>query len=207
MINEMNFREKFSVLILSMGLILAILPLSGNRSFIVRPKALLNEVLDEQSYFTVDQVARFIVSEDSTIQIIDLRSPGEFKTMNIPGSINVPYSELLNNDPGTYLKEGPNANILYSNGDIYSNSALAIIKGLNYNNTFVMKGGLNEWFNIVMNSSFSGDKITARENAIFETRNRARDIFIEMNSMPDSLKLKFFEAKHLARKKLDGGCE
>jgi rhodanese-related sulfurtransferase len=207
MISNMNFREKFSVIILCMGLILAILPLSGNRSFIVRPKVLLNEVLDEQSYLTVDQVARFIVSEDSTIQIIDLRSPEEFKTMNIPGSINVPYSELLNSDPGTYLKEGANVNILYSNGDIYANSALAITKGLNYKNTFVMKGGLNEWFNIVMNSTFRGDKITARENFLFETRTRARDIFIEMNSMPDSLKLKFFETKHLARKKLDGGCE
>jgi hypothetical protein len=33
-----------------------------------------------------------------------------------------------------------------------------------------MKGGLNEWFNTVMNSSFTGDKISARENALFETR-------------------------------------
>ena len=203
----MNFREKFSVVIVCLGLILAILPLSGNRSFIVRPKSLLTEVLDEQSYITVDQVARFIVSEDSAIQIIDLRSPEEFKTMNIPGSINVPYSELLNSDPGTYLKEGANTNILYSNGDIYSNSALAVTKGLNYKNTYAMKGGLNEWFNIVMNSNFRGDKISARENALYETRTRARDIFIEMNSLPDSLKLKFFEAKHQARKKLDGGCE
>jgi sulfur-carrier protein adenylyltransferase/sulfurtransferase len=203
----MNFREKFSVVIICMGLILAILPLSGNRSFIVSPKTLLTDVLDEQSYFTVDQVARFIVSEDSAIQIIDLRSPEEFKNMNIPGSINVPYSELLNSDPGTYLKEGSNINILYSNGDIFSNSALAVTKGLNYKNTYVMKGGLNEWFNIVMNSSFRGDIISARENALYETRTRARNIFIEMNSLPDSLKLKFFEAKHLARKKLDGGCE
>ena len=60
-----------------------VLPLSGNRSFIVRSKALLTEVLDEQSYITVDQVARFIVSEDSAIQIIDLRSPEEFKTPKI----------------------------------------------------------------------------------------------------------------------------
>ena len=203
----MNFREKFSVVIVCMGLILAILPLSGNKSFIVGPKTLLTQVLDKQSYFTVDQVARFIVSEDSSIQIIDVRSPKEFKTMNIPGSINVPYSELLNSDPGTYLKEGANINILYSNGDIYSNSALAITKGLNYKNTFVMKGGLNEWFNIIMNSSFRGDRISAKENALYETRTRARSMFVEMNSLPDSLKLKFFEAKHLERKKLDGGCE
>jgi hypothetical protein len=70
-----------------------------------------------------------------------------------------------------------------------------------------MKGGLNEWYRVVMNSEFSGDKITARENAIFETRTRARRLFTEMNSMPDSLKAKYRESKEIERKKLDGGCE
>ncbi len=203
----MNTREKFSIVLLCFGLLLAILPLSSGRSFIVKPQKLLPELLSEDTWLSVDQVARFVVSEDNTVQIIDLRSPEEFRIMNIPGSVNVPYSELLNSDPGTYLKVGANFNIFYSNGDMNSNSALAISKGLNYKNTFVMKGGLNEWFNTVMNSSFRGDKISARENSLFETRTRAKNMFIEMNSMPDSLKLKFIEAKHLARKKLDGGCE
>jgi hypothetical protein len=58
-----------------------------------------------------------------------------------------------------------------------------------------------------MNSSFSGERISARENALFETRTRARKLFTEINSLPDSLKLKFIEAKHIAAKKLDGDCE
>ena len=203
----MNTREKFSAGLLCLGLLLAILPLSSGRSFIVKPQKLLPELLSEDTWLTVDQVARFVVSEDNTVQIIDLRSPEEFKIMNIPGSVNVPYSELLRNDPSSYLKEGANTNIFYSNGDLNSNSALALAKGLNYKNTFVMKGGLNEWFNTVMNSSFSGDRISARENSLYETRTRAKNMFTEMNSLPDSLKLKFIEAKQLARKKLDGGGE
>ena len=203
----MNTREKFSIGLLCLGLLLAILPLSSGRSFIVKPQKLLPELLSEDTWLTVDQVARFVVSEDNTVQIIDLRSPEEFKIMNIPGSVNVPYSELLRNDPSSYLKEGANTNIFYSNGDLNSNSALALAKGLNYKNTFVMKGGLNEWFNTVMNSNFIGDKISARENALYETRTRAKNMFTEMNSLPDSLKLKFIESKQLARKKLDGGCE
>ena len=203
----MNVREKFSAGLLCMGLILAILPLSGNRSFIVRPTKLLPEVLDEKSYFTVDQVARFIVSEDTTIQIIDLRSPEEFKNMNIPGSINASYPDVLKSDPGTLFSNEKIRSILYSNGDIDSNSALVIAMGLNYKNVFVMRGGMNEWFNKVMNSSFTGEKISARENAIFETRTRARNMFIGLNSLPDSLKMKFIEGKRIAAKKLDGGCE
>ena len=203
----MNTRVKFSIILLGLGLILALLPLSGSRSFTVNPKKLLSEVLDNSTYFTVDQVAKFIVSEDSSVQIIDLRTPEEFRTLNIPGSINVPYSKLLDNDPGSFLNNGKARNIFYSNGDFDSNYAIAFERGLNFNNTYVMKGGLNEWFNTVMNSNFIGERISARENALFETRTRARKLFNEMNSMPDSLKMKFIRSKHIAAKKLDGGCE
>jgi rhodanese-related sulfurtransferase len=203
----MNTRQKFSVALLCLGLILALLPLSGSRSFTVKPGTLLTDLLGKDTYLTVDQVARFVVDEDSSVQLIDLRSADEFSKLNIPGSVNIPYSTILDNDPSRILNNGKARNIFYSNGDFDSNYALAIARGLNLKNTYVMKGGLNDWFSTIMNSSFSGDRITARENALFETRSRARTLFTQMNSMPDSLKMKFVEAKHMAVKKLDGGCE
>lgn len=203
----MNTREKFTAGLLSLGLILALLPLSANRSFIARPQKLLAEMLDEKTFFTADQVAKFIVSEDKTVQVIDLRTPEEFKSMNIPGSINIPYNKLLDNDPGKFLNNGDTKNIFYSNGDVDSNYALAIAKGMNYKNVYVMKGGLNEWFNSIMNSSFSGERITARENALYETRSRAKKLFTEINSLPDTMKIKYLESRRIAAKKLDGGCE
>lgn len=203
----MNAREKLSAILLSMGLILALLPLSSNRSFNTRPEKVLEEALDLNTYMTADQVARLIASEDKTVQLIDLRSIEEFNSFNIPGSINVPYNEFLDKDPESILNNKESVYIFYSNGDLFSNYALVLARGLRYNNTYVMKGGLNEWFSSVMYSSFTGDKISARENALFETRMRARKMFTEINSLPDSLKQKFIEAKHIAAKKLDGGCE
>jgi rhodanese-related sulfurtransferase len=203
----MNTREKLSVILLCLGLVLAILPLSSGGSFIVKPQKLLSEVLNDNSYYSVDEVAKFIVNEDSTVQIIDLRSTEEFRMMNIPGSTNIPYSELISKDPGSYLNNGNIRYILYSNGDMNSNFAFTYSRGLNYKNTFVMRGGLNEWFNTIMNSSFTGEKISARENALFETRTRAKKLFTEINSLPDSLKMKFILSKQIAAKKLDGGCE
>lgn len=204
---KMNIRAKFSVVLLCLGLILALLPISGNSSFIVRPKNLLSELLDKNTYYSVDQVARFVVSEDSSVQMIDLRSPEEFSTANIPGSINIPYNTFIDRNPGSILINGKTRNIFYSNGDFDSNYALTIARGLNLKNTYVMKGGLNEWFKTVMYSSFAGEKITARENSLFETRTRAKKLFTEMNALPDSLKVKFFQTKLLTAKKLDGGCE
>jgi hypothetical protein len=58
-----------------------------------------------------------------------------------------------------------------------------------------------------MNSRFTGTRISARENALFETRTKAGKMFTEINNLPDSLKLKFIRSKLTAAKKLDGGCE
>jgi rhodanese-related sulfurtransferase len=203
----MNPREKLSAILLSLGLILALLPLSSNRSFNTSPHKVLEEVLDQNIYFTADQVARVVASEDNTVQLIDLRPADEFRAFNIPGSVNVPYGEFLDSDPDRVLNTGKAKYIFYSNGDIKSNYALVLSRGLKYNNTYVMKGGLNEWFNTVMNSSFTGERISARENALFESRMRARKMFTQINSLPDSLKQKFIDARHTAAKKLDGGCE
>ena len=66
---------------------------------------------------------------------------------------------------------------------------------------------MNEWFNTVINSHFSGERISVRENALFESRRIAGKMFNEFNSLPDSLKRIYYEARHVAAKKLDGGCE
>ena len=203
----MNTREKLSVILLSLGMLLALLPLTGSRSLTVKPDRLLSEALDEKTWFTVDQVAKFVASEDSTIQLVDLRSPGEFNMMNIPGSVNIPYDQFIEIAPGTIPVSGKIKYILYSNGDYDANNAFMIARGLKLNSVFVMEGGLNEWFNTVMNSRFTGERISARENALFENRRKAATMFTEINSLPDSLKKEYYAAKHVAAKKLDGGCE
>jgi rhodanese-related sulfurtransferase len=203
----MNIRGKFSIILFSAGLILVLFQLTGYISFTAKPEKLISDLKENDSFYTVDQVARIVSEEEPGYQIIDLRTPEEFRSFNIPGSVNKPYSDLFNSDPSAYLGNKEIKTIFYSNGDIDSNYALIFARGLKYSNVYVMKGGLNEWFNTVMNSRFTGERISARENALFETRFRARKMFAEINSLPDSLKQKFFESKHLAAKKLDGGCE
>jgi rhodanese-related sulfurtransferase len=203
----MNARQTISMILILLGGILAFLPLSGKFTLHTKPDRLLAESLDGSCSFTADQVARFIVNGDSTIQIIDLRTPSEYKQCNIPGSVNLPYNEFLVRDPEPYLNLPNVRNIFYSNGDINAGYALVLAGGLGYKNCFIMKGGLNEWFNTIMNSEYKGATISARDNALFEIRLKARRLFTEINSMPDSLKLAYIASKRFDPKKLDGGCE
>jgi rhodanese-related sulfurtransferase len=203
----MEMRKKITIILLLSGLILALLPLSANRSFMIKPEKLLSDVLNSEVALTVDQVAKLIVNEDSTIRLIDLRSPEEFTSLSIPGSVNVPYNDLISSDLYIFMNDRNIRNIFYSNNTFYSNYALVYARGLGYKNSFVMEGGLSEWFNTVMESKFTGERISARENALYETRTKAAQLFTQFNSMPDSLKVVFMAANKFSAKKLDGGCE
>jgi rhodanese-related sulfurtransferase len=203
----MNARVKFSVALLSLGLILAILPSPAKRILKEKPERLVSLLNDEKSWLTADQVARFVVSGDVNVRIIDIRPAAEFRRMTIPGSVNIPFDDYIKKNPASFLAAGELKNILCSDIEQDATNAFIIARGLNFKNTYILKGSVNEWVNTIMNNSFSGDKISARENALYETRTRASKMYTDFNSMPDSLKQKFYESRRLAAKKLDGGCE
>jgi len=199
-------RLKISILLLLLGLILAFMSQSGKYSMHGSPDLLLTSSLDPATFLTPDQVARAIVNEDTTLRIFDLRNASEFEKSSLPGAINLPYAKFLEMELRSILDQGMK-NVFYSSDDLDANYALVLAKGLGFSESYVMKGGLEAWNNVIMNSSFSGDRITARENALYEIRARAKKMYTEINSMPDSLKVKYRASLEIERKKLDGGCE
>jgi 3-mercaptopyruvate sulfurtransferase SseA len=136
-----------------------------------------------------------------------LRSAEQFRECNIPGSVNIPFPELLDQKWEGTVNQNVVKNIFYGNGDQTAVYAWMLTTGLGYRNNFILKGGLNEWFKTVINSQFTGEKITPAENIRFENRLNARRTFTQINSLPDSLKGMFFSSKRLKQSKLDGGCE
>jgi len=203
----MQARKNISALLVALGLLLVLVPGSGPYSFTVDPPTLVFSVMEEDPFFSVDQVAGFVIAEDSMVQLIDLRNRNEFNSFNIPGAINIPFDEFFKMRPETWLYNRSVSYVFYSNDDTNSSYALVLARGLGYDKCYVMKGGLNEWFEKVMYSKFSGEIISPRENALFETRLRARRFFTEINSLPDSLKLIYAESRRQAERELDGGCE
>lgn len=203
----MNHRVNISVILVSLSLVLVSFPGVGKYTFLIEKDELALSVFNDSRYFTPDQVARFVVDEDSTVQLVDLRHSDDYKAFSIPGAINIPFELFYSSKPESYLHNPDIKYIFYSNGDINSNSAMVMALGLGYENCYVMQGGLNRWFEDIMLSSFTGESITARENRIFESRRKARLFFTEINSLPDSLKLKYAESRLQAERELDGGCD
>ncbi|MBN2348537.1 MAG: rhodanese-like domain-containing protein [Bacteroidales bacterium] len=202
----MNTRVFLSLNLAALAILLVVVPANKSKKDQPTPVQQVNQ-LNSNNNINVDLAARYVNDSDSGFQFIDLRTPDEFLVCNIPGSINIPYEQLLDIKWQGYLNQTNKINILYANGDLKSNMALTLLNGKGYKNNSVLNGGLNEWFAVVMNTEFTGGRLTARENAVYENRRKAKNLFTEINSLPDSLKTTFLEAKIIEEAELDGGCE
>lgn len=203
----MNARVFLSLNIIAISIILLVFPAGEASKGQLSPLQEVYNFQQGRQFIDVDKAARLINESDTNYQIIDIRSFEEFLASSLPGSINIPLSELLAPEWQGYLKQEEGINILYSNGDYYSNLALALLSSKGYTGNISLKGGLNEWYAVIMNTEFKGGRITARENALYENRTKAKNLFTQINSLPDSLKNNFLEVKLLTEQELIGGCE
>jgi len=203
----MNARIILSINLLVLALILLIVPMNKALSGQLSPQELLNFSSANNTAASVDKVAQYIGNQASDIQFIDVRDKSEFVSSNLPGALNIPYAELTKKEWQGYLQQEGKTIILYSNDNTISRLAQALLISQGYPNIQTLEGGLNEWFSKIMEGETKRGKLTARENAMYGNRLKARKLFVEINSIPDSLKQTFLEAKLLEEEQLDGGCE
>jgi rhodanese-related sulfurtransferase len=203
----MNARIQLSVLLVILGCFLVFIPKKQNDKFSVNPGELALWASTDTSFLTVDDIARLINNETPDITLIDIRNVEDFKMCNLPGSVNIPIQNLPAKENTALLSRRTGKNIFYSNGDDASSAAVTLAAGLGYKNCTRMKGGINEWYAVIMHVSFTGEHISAKENALIANRFDAKRLFTQYNSLPDSLKTRLFVSRRLEHVKLDGGCE
>ena len=195
-----------AVLIIIAGLAV-MLPDRSHSALALRPDEMIERIENPEKQLTVDDIASLLIREDSSLLLVDVRPVDQYLSCHIPGAINIPLKDLLKPEYAGYLNEPGRVPVFYSNGNAMATEAWMLASQSGYNTSCIMLGGINEWFRLVMDSEFSGEKISAAENALFETRYRARAFFTQMNSLPDSLKSVFLEVKMKKEAQLTGGCE
>lgn len=203
----MNFRYRFSIVLIVLGLLSLIMSFGGKKSSSLPAEEILTLLLNEEFVISPDDLAGLVTESDSGIQIIDIREPEEYKKLSIPGAINIPFALILLPDNASLLQDEKTTKILYADADSPAKEAWILAMQKGYRNLQIVNGGMNAWDSIVMNSKFEGEKITAHENAIFERRYKARRLFSQWNAISDSGKAGFFTAKKEKDRQLVGGCE
>jgi sulfur-carrier protein adenylyltransferase/sulfurtransferase len=162
----MKARNVLAMFLIPMGFIIAAVPQNKTKKFMLEAEELLTEVNTRTQYVNAETVADMIIRKDPSLQLIDVRSQEEFEKFSLPGSINIPITDLLSDQYTEVLNQDVNMNIFYSNGTLTANEAWMITRQLGYTNNFVLEGGMNYWFESILNpqkpSSVSSDEELAK---------------------------------------------
>mgnify|MGYP003563128774 CR=1 FL=1 len=170
----MKTRVLISVVFVSLGLLLAAIPQNTTSKYKLTAKEMLIEANNSVMYYSAEEVAKLIIEDDPTIQLIDVRTPDEFEKYSLPGAINIPVSDLLSDEFRDYLDQDVVYNIFYSNGNTNSLKAWMIARQLGWENNYVLQGGLNYWADAILAPSEPASTLANDEIARYEFRKGAQ---------------------------------
>ncbi len=203
----MNFRFLLSIVSICLGMIAAILPQKKNSSVELDARQLLNEIQLENHMISVDEMANALINNDPVYQLIDLRSEEEFNQYNLPGSVNIPFDKLFEEEWAPYIDQIARKNVFYSNGTTLSSEAWMLTRQRGIRNNYILKGGLNNWYVTIIEPK--EPEATRGEEAIFQYQARlgAKQFFMGGEAATDIGKIQ--PKKPVPRKKkamVAGGC-
>ena len=143
--------QLLAIFVIPMGLIIAAVPQNKTKPYKLTAEQLLAEANTRTQYIAPETVADMIIKKDPSFQLIDVRNQDDFEKYSLPGAINIPVSDLLSDKYTDILNQEAKMNIFYSNGTLTANEAWMVTRQLGYKNNFVLEGGLNYWFDAILN--------------------------------------------------------
>ena len=175
------------------------------------PKTLLSAIVEKSRYLSVDLVTHQIIENDPTLLLIDLRTADQFKLFALPGAVNIQPDSLLTATTLELMNQPGKDKVLFANSDLISEKAWLIATRSSVTRIYVMKGGMNEWFNTIIKEKPANSAASSTELDLISFRKAARQFFIgagETASAPVKPKVK--EKVQVIRKAPEassgGGC-
>lgn len=138
-----------SVVFIALALILVLLPKQQNRDAF-RPDLLLLEVNSGDRFLSIDHVAERIIQGDPSVLLVDVRTVDMYDEYHIPGSINIPLADVLNDSLNAALYMQHKDIVFYANSTLSADQAWILCRRNKMENQYVMQGGLNLWFDHIM---------------------------------------------------------
>jgi len=162
-----------AIFVIPLGLIIAAVPQNKTKPYKLTADELLSEVNTRTQYIAPETVADMIVQKDPSFQLIDVRSQDDFEKFSLPGALNIPVTDLLADKYADLLNQDVKMNIFYSNGTLTANEAWMVTRQLGYKNNFVLEGGLNYWFDAILNPQKPATTSPDEEFAKYDFRKSA----------------------------------
>lgn len=107
-------------------------------------------LMDAEYQVLPEDVAYYVEFEEPGYVYVDLRNPYEYVKGNIPTSVNIPQTELLEEAALKFFDEAASDSltvVLYGRDEAAATGPWLLLRQLGYQNVKVMKGGWNYYAN------------------------------------------------------------
>jgi len=198
-----------AVLLIVLALGLVILPKKKELKE-TDPKVLLSAITEKLRFLSADLVTHRIIEKDPTLMLIDLRPATQFKAFALPGAINIQPESLLTSETMELLNQPGKDKVLYANSDIQAEKAWLIGTRYSINRLYILKGGLNEWYNTIIKPAEASSTASSTDLDLLSFRNAARQYFTGAGQTNETSSAKAPVKVNVVRKapeaKSGGGC-
>ncbi len=205
----MSARMIVTIVFVFFGFVAAIIPDKNTSSAELNAEQMLNELRTHTYTVSADEMAAAIINNDPSYQLIDLRTPEEFKEYSLPGAINIPFKELFDEKWEAYIDQDAKKNVFYSNGTTLASEAWMLTRQKGIKNNYVLDGGLNNWFATIIQPTPPKDTDDQEAFNLYQQRLGARQYFVGgAASHAGAAKSKARKPlpKRKKRKMVQGGC-
>ncbi len=153
---------------------------------------------------SVDELAFRVIDKDKKLQLIDVRTPDEFKAFALPGAINIPLDSLGKRYWSAVLKSSKNTKrIFIGDNQKQSKQAVIIAERLGYANNYALKGGMTRFKDLIFTPTAPMDSTDKQARYDFRFRSRAS---LEIMQLIKENKNENQKPQVQKRKRVSGGC-
>lgn len=172
------------LILLLVSTVVFLLPLLSSEDEIT-PNKQLTDILSTERYLSSDNLASFLINQDPSIVLVDIRTENEFNKYHIPTAINIPFEQLMDEVHQTVLNQEKQTIVLYSNDHLLADNAWFLTRNLAYKNIIVLKDGLNGFYNTILNPETPSTIASSEEKELYLLR-KASGIFfgVPFNNAP-----------------------
>ncbi len=179
----------------------------------IKPELFVKNAISSERFISTDVLADRLVNQDPVILLVDTRSEKEFNDYSLPNALNIPLKDFLNEDFDGFINQDIYDVILYSNDSFYADQAWMIGNRLGYTNLYVLEGGLNEWFNTIINPKYPDETMPKEAFELYSFRKAAGMYFgvgvTEPETKKETIKKptkKVITVKKKKKRVPEGGC-
>ncbi|MEI7596211.1 MAG: rhodanese-like domain-containing protein [Bacteroidota bacterium] len=162
-----------AIVLVSLGLIIAFVPKESVKPSKLSEKQLITELKEKSFYISSDDVAKMIIEKDPTLKLVDVRDAAEFQKFSLENATNISISEITSDEQAEFMNQDKNMIVLFSNGNTEAVEAWMLCRQKGYENIYVLQGGMNNWYETILNPIKPSTNATDDELAKYDFRRAA----------------------------------